>query len=120
MNFNNFNKYNDINETGAEFIPYNPLTYDLLDCKIVVRSVNSRHFKTVQREVVKAGVKGSNDDYIVQIIAGLVIGWENIEDGKGQMEFNPENLSNLLSSQSWLLNQLEKFVENSSNFFLLK
>jgi len=120
MNFSEFNNFNDLNETGAEFIPYNPITYEPFDCKIIICSANSRRFKKVQREIMKAGAKNTSDDVSFKLIAGLVVGWENIEDGDKQVEFTPENLIKILEKQDWLFIQIERFVEDSSNFFLIK
>jgi len=119
MNFNDIN-YNDINETGAEFIPFNPVTYEALDCKIITCSANSRRFKKVQRELIKSNAKNTSEDITFKLVAGLVVGWENIEDGDKQIEFTPDNLIKILKAQDWLFIQLERFIEDSSNFFLIK
>ena len=110
----------DVSETGAEFVPYDPVTYEPLDCKIIICSATSRRFKSVQREIMKAGAKNTSDDVSFKLIAGLVIGWENIEKGNEQLEFTQENLIEILKIQDWLYIQLERFVEDSSNFFLIK
>lgn len=119
MNIDDFNKYNDVSETGAEFIPYNPVDYSPLDCKIITCSASSRRFKKVQRELIKSNIKGGDsEDFAIKILAGLIIGWENIQKGSEDLECTEENVIMILKAQDWLYIQLLSFVETPSNFFL--
>ena len=121
MNLDDFDNINDISETGAVFVPFNPTDYTALDCSITICSARSRKFKSVQRELIKAKAKGLVDeDITIKLVAGIAVGWENIQRGSETLEFSTDNLVMILKAQDWLYIQLEEFVENPANFFLLK
>ena len=51
------------------------------------------------------------------LTAGLVIDWKGISEGKSDVEFNREKLIELMKTQPWIFDQIDKFQADDNNFF---
>lgn len=49
-----------------------------------------------------------------------VVGWQNmdvVDDQGNVLEFSPENLKRLVTSAPWIVDQVARFLQDTSNFF---
>lgn len=114
---------------GADCHLEHPVTsealYDADGKAVTVRVVgnDSREFKAaLSRISAKLNSKKKStleqaEARSVELIAACVKGWSGLYEGKEPIECTPENVTRVLTEQSWIRDQLDAFIADRANFF---
>ena len=82
-----------------------------------IESASVRKVGKVQQARAAKGAKIDNEKLGLDTLQAATIGWDNIGDASGQLEFTPENLRTVYLERDWIGQQVLGFISERNNFF---
>jgi len=111
----------DAHEAGAECQLQNPKTGEPDDGVIIVKGVDSKAWRSAQKEQ-RRKLKDKDEidifdhDYLWPIIASCIIGWRNLENKGEEFEYSEKNAQWLCKNAPQIVTQLFGFLLDRENF----
>ena len=87
---------------------------------ITVRGMESETVRKVAKKhnrMASKGVKLDEETVGLETFQAIVIGWENVGDGNGNLECTPDNIRKLFAEYDWIGQQVLAFSMDRTNFF---
>lgn len=110
-----------LHDKGAEVQIRNPITGDLTDCYINVIGVDSKKFRSLQKErrravldAIREDTKLEDDEF--QLLVDSTLGWRGFTHKGKELKFDKENLLALYTNSPKIAEQVDKFMADRKNF----
>lgn len=113
-------KTKQAHESGVLMTVINPSDGKETDFKIQIVGADSSVYRRSVRELasrIASGQELDQDNEQAIIISNLILDWSGLVDDDGnEVKFTREIAESLLQNSPWLCDQIERFVNNRSNF----
>jgi hypothetical protein len=114
-----------LSENGAEMVVMHPTTGEPTDTVIVLRGQDSKEYRQKVKELRQRAMKqqGGNpidtaEEHAMQTRIACTVTWKNVELNGKSLEFSVDNALSFYGNPglSWLVQQIDTFMRDRSNF----